>query len=100
MTAKYENNATRQRYRAVISVKGAINIAGLNGEMAAYTTAMLDAGFGTDNINNDAIIGIMVIRMAELCGIDVSMDEKLKKYRQLGELLPQLLPIEGLDTVK
>jgi hypothetical protein len=100
MSAEHENVVTRMRYKGVMAVKGAVNLAGLNGEMCVYTTAMVRAGFGTDQINVDPCIGIMVVRMAELCGLTIDLDEKLELYRKFGELLPKLLPIEGMDTVK
>jgi hypothetical protein len=81
-----ENELTLRRFHEAMFVHGAVNATGVAFSIHEYGKHMLAAGWGTDQINADPAIRIMVMYLSILCGFEVSGADLLKAHREFGDL--------------
>ena len=85
-----ENKDTLLRFRDANYVMGAVNATGVANSIAAHGAAMLKAGWGTDQINSDPAIRIIVMGLSQICGATIDRDQYLREYKELGALRGEL----------
>lgn len=79
-----ENKFTLRRFFDANHIHGAVNVAGVVGSLHQHTAAMLDAGWGTDQINDDPAVRYIVWGLARLCGLTVDDDQWIATHSALN----------------
>jgi len=94
---RQENKHTLIRFRSANLVHGAVNAVGVAHSLYDHGKAMLDAGWGTDRINADPAIRIIVMGLSRICGLTIDHEEYALTYKALGVLRGRL-ELEGHDV--
>lgn len=89
-----ENHATLRRFWDIQHIHGAVNAAGVANSIATHCRALMDAGWGTDQINEDPAIRVLAIGLTRLCGVSIDF-EQLSKAQSAANGLRARLEAEG-----
>jgi hypothetical protein len=85
-----ENARTLRRFYDASCVHGAVNATGVAHSIYEHGKAMLEAGWGTDQINADPAIRYIVFGLARLCGLPVDHEQLIKAHSALNGLVSKL----------
>ena len=85
-----ETTDTLLRFYTATHAHGWQNIVGGAAALAGCGRALHNAGWGTDQVNDDPAMGLMAISLHRLCGGALDTERYLHCHKALGELRAKL----------